>query len=243
MFADHGEARATGPRTVYLFKCPTCGHKNQAANGRTGKRIKCSACEYKFISAAYDSIADASFQPTTASTTCGEPTLWERIFPDSTAAMKGLMAGTVVGISSGVFGPIAVGILAGQSVGEILGRILIGFMVGFGVGALLGAIVGGRILRGEPEFRMEAGWTFTAAGAIIGSVVGMVVERFWWFPVVACAGAVGANLWPMLRNKLESAVNVPRHMNRQEHLIGEGGEVGNGRPYQAKGRGRSRREA
>jgi hypothetical protein len=243
MLANQGKARAAGPRTVCLFKCPTCGHKNQAADGRTGKRIKCSACEYKFISAAYESIADASFQPTIPSTTRDERRVWERIFPDQTAALKGLIIGTIVGISSGVFGPIAVGILAGQSVGEILGRILIGFMVGFGVGALLGAIVGGRILRGQPEFRIEAGWTVTAAGAIIGSVVGMVVERFWWFPVVAGAGALGANFWPMLRNKLESAVNVPHHMNREEHLIGEGGEEGNGRPYQAKGRGRSRREA
>jgi hypothetical protein len=226
MFAYLQDGGSTGGCNMRVFKCPACGKRNRVAEGRSGNQIKCKACEHRFASADSEPFEEPSAKPAVGPSNYAKSTVVQKVLGDPSAALEGAITGLASGICSGVFGVILIGILSGQSLGDIVAGVLMGFMVGFGVGAVLGALLGGwgrRTLWADS--RIAPGWALGVAGAVIGSIVGLALERYWWLPVIAFVGSAGAYLWPMLWGKLEATVNTPSDTTQQEDLVGKGGET------------------
>jgi hypothetical protein len=235
MFAYLQDGGSTGGCNMRVFKCPACGERNRVPEGRQVKHIRCKACEHRFPSADNEPFEEPSAKPAVGPNHHAKSTLVQRVFGDPSAALEGAITGLAGGICAGVFGVILVGILSGQSFGDIVAGALMGFMVGFAVGALLGALLGGwgrRKLR--PDSRIAPGWALGIAGALIGSIVGLTVERFWWFLVTALIGSAGTYLWPILWGKLEAAVSSPSDTTEEEDLLGKGRAEKAGRDFERK---------
>jgi len=223
MFAYLQDGGSIGGCNMRVFKCPACGERNRVAEGRKVELIKCTACEHRFESADSKLFEEPSPNPAVGPSRQAKSALAQRIFGDPSAALEGAIFGLAGGIFAGVVGVILVGILSRQAFGDILGSVLIGFMVGFGVGAFLGAILGAAARRLRPDYHIAPGWALGIAGALIGSIVGIAIERSWWFPIIAVAGSAGTNLWSKLWGKLEAAASLPSPTALEEDLVGESG--------------------
>jgi len=137
------------------------------------------------------------------------PKVAKMILPDPSAAAEECVSGAISGILAGVLSAIVAGIVKGQSFGDIFGVVLLGFVIGFGIGAVIGALVGtaGRHVR--PDFSIQNGYSPLVCGALIGTIVAVLMANIYWSPLGAALGAVGAHLWPLFCRRVDSVTALP----------------------------------
>jgi hypothetical protein len=201
-------------------KCPYCGQERRVSNDRFGKKVKCTACENIFVS----SVSEDMVRPPPLAEKPGQrlmPKVAKMILPDASAAAEECVSGAISGILAGVLGALVAGIVRGQGFGDIVGAVLLGFVIGFGVGGALGALLGAAGRRVRPDFSIERGFSPLICGALIGTVVTVLVENIHWTPMGAAFGAVGAYLWPLFCRRVDSVTALPSRTTSEKDFVSD----------------------
>jgi hypothetical protein len=149
------------------------------------------------------------------------PKLAQMILPDRSAAAEDSVSGAISGILAGVLGAIIATIVQGQAFGDILGAVLLGFVVGFGVGAVIAALLGTAGRHIWPDFSILRGYSPFVCGALIGTIVSVLIENIYWAPLGAALGAVGAHLWPLFCRRVDSVTALPSRTNSEKDFVGD----------------------
>jgi hypothetical protein len=204
----------------HKMRCPTCGHRHQIDDDRSGQKMMCVKCEEIFRCPPKESTVEPLGPGAGADEARGLKFL-KRALGNPAAALDGALPGAASGLFAGVLGTALVGVFTGASVGEIIGTMLLGFVVGFGVGTTLGAVFGVWARRLRPDMRIEAGFRLLAGGAVIGSVVVGVAGGLRWLALGAAFGSVGALLWPLLCSQVETAQSPRKPGTSEEDFPSE----------------------
>jgi hypothetical protein len=194
---------------THLVECPNCGHERRVSNDRFGKKVKCTACENIFVSSVSEYLVE---RPTPLADKPGKglmPKIAKMMVPDPSAAGEDCISGAISGILVGFLSAIVAGIVKGHAFGDIVGAVLFSFVIGFGVGAVLGALLGAAGRHVRPDFSIQRGYAPLVCGALIGTVVAILVENIYWAPLGAAFGAVGAYLWPLFCRRVDSVTALP----------------------------------
>jgi hypothetical protein len=207
------------------FTCPACGHQHQVVEERLGKRLKCTACGAVLKLSPGKAVPESPPQPAAEAGETVGPGLLKKALGDPSAALEGSVPSAISGVLAGVLVALLAGILRGETFGETVGNALLGFVIGCGLGTLLGAILGAAGRRLRPDFQSKAGFARPVGGALIGCLVVAIVVGFRWVPLGAGLGAVGAKLWTLLCDRVESATNAPGRINLEECLSDDGGRT------------------
>jgi hypothetical protein len=136
---------------------------------------------------------------------------------DPALVHEGLIGGALGGIVAGIISGIIAGISregvleegAGAAVSAVLAGLFFGSIVGFGLGILTGAFVGVAARISSRRFKLKPRWAAvlgaTAAGALVGAVLGNS-------PVLALVGTglgcCGGFLWTLVSAWAESSMTA-----------------------------------
>jgi hypothetical protein len=206
---------------VHLFKCPACGHKHSIPEELLGKKLICKACDEVFPLSPSKVLPDPASLPVKKTDPPWRAKILRKVLADPSAAVDGAIPGAVSGILAGVLVPLLVGIVSSVGVGETISKVMLGFVWGFGLGAFLGALLGVTGRRLDPAFRIESGYALLLWGGVIGTLAVILVEPVRWLPFGAAIGALGANLWPLVCKRVESAAFRPNPKVQEEDASNE----------------------
>ena len=205
---------------THLVKCPLCGQEQRVANDRFGEKVKCTACENIFISP----MSEATVRPPPPAAKPDKrlmPKLAQMILPDRSAAAEDSVSGAISGILAGVLGAIVANIVQGQGFGDVLGVVLLGFVIGFAVGAVLGALLGAAGRHIWPDFSILRGYAPFVCGALIGTIVSVLIENIYWAPLGTALGAVGGHIWPLFCRRVDSVTALPSRTTSERDSVGD----------------------
>ena len=201
---------------AHLFKCPACGHKHSVSEDWLGKVLVRTRCSEVIQLPSSQDLADSLSQSAKKAEEGALSKLLKKAPGEPSAALEGSIPGAISGILAGTLVPLLGGIFFRKAVGRIVSEILFGAVIGFGLGALLGAILGVAGRRIRPDFPPKSGRVLLAGGAVIGSLVAVILQDFRWIPLGAGIGAVGPKLWPLPGSRVGAAANPPRHKTPEE---------------------------
>ncbi len=203
-----------------LVKCPYCGQECRVSNDRSGEKVKCTACENIFVA----SLSETMVRPPGPAQKPGkglQRKLAKMIVPDPSVAAGECVSGAISGILVGVISAIVAGIVKGEAFGDIFGAALLRFVIGFGVGAVLGVLLGAAGRRVRADISIERGFFSVVCGALIGTVVTVLVENVHWAPLGAPLGAIGARLWPLFCRRLDAPMAPPNRPTSEKDSLSD----------------------
>jgi hypothetical protein len=202
---------------AHVFKCPACGHRQRVSDDWLGKVLMCSRCSEVIQLPSGQDLADSLSH--SAKKGDGGPLskLLKKAPDEPSAALEGSIPGAISGILAGTLIPLIIGLLHHVAVGRIVHEILFGGVIGVGLGALLGAILGVAGRRIRPDFPTKSGPVLLAGGAVIGSLVAVILQDFRWIPLGAAIGAVGPKLWPFPGSRVPASAKPPLHKSPEDH--------------------------
>jgi hypothetical protein len=201
---------------VYLCKCQACGQQHRVPEARLGKKLMCTACAAVFRPSPDNAIAERPSLPAVKADRTRVPRVLKKVLGDPQEAVNGSILGSISGMIVGVVVPILAGIFSGATVGDTVGSILLGFGVGFGLGAPLGAVLGVAGWSGGPHLQSKSVIVMLVGGAVIGSLVTVLVAPYRWLPLGASLGAAGALLWPLVCSRVEAGLRATSYMTPED---------------------------
>jgi hypothetical protein len=207
---------------VQLVKCPTCGHKHPIPEELPGKNFTCKVCHEVFPLSFNNGLPEAGSLPVKEADQASSAKLLRRVVADPSVAVDGAIPGAISGILAGVLVPLLVGTLSFASIGETISKVMLGFVVGFGLGTFLGALFGVTGRRLDPAFQIRPGYPLLIGGAVIGTLVVILVEPLQWLPFGTTTGALAANLWPSLCKRVEATAFRPGPKAQEEDVSQKG---------------------
>jgi hypothetical protein len=193
--------------------CPTCGHKHWVSDKHPKKNVKCLACNETLRS------SPKSAESRSGSRSGAEPDQSLGQLPHSPLSGDGTVQGAITGVLTGVLGAVLVGVLSEKDIGDIIAKVMLGFAIGCGMGTLIGALLGRGARRIYPHFQVKPGLALFLGGALVGSLVMLLVEDRQWIALGAGIGAVASNVWQILCNRLELGLNESNHVVFQDDRL------------------------